>query len=1100
MSDEAFNLFQQALGEQHQRNEARHIRTRVHEARQTPHLAGMRWPFELLQNALDAGPREGQEVVTAVLRHENEQAAFEHDGAPFSSSELAALLSGGSSKDFGSEETTGRFGTGFLVTHVLAERMSLEGLLSVETGYERFSVVLDRSGDEESILENIRLCNNAIRKAEKVESLEGVPSARFEYPISDGSVLDLGVDAFRVSLPFLYGTRRQLGKVEFHDKANGIEIWLPEDPIYKKLDEGFIEDRAIYVDQGSKTRNYRILRFTSRENSLASALVLLLLVDNSWEVFDLPDASPRIFRQYPLRGSIFVPIRFVFDGKFEPDQERSRVLMNPSDKEALSHAFEAAAIAMSYAFTEGWRNAHLLARTFPSASAFDPDDLEEKEWWQNHLSQFACRLADLPIVYTTDGFLPAATSFDRYADFIVPRLSQTSTIDETTVERLWPLVNRATDLDPPIQDLSLDWSKTTEGWSALKVPLNRVTVESLGRYVRNDVDNIRDLHVNGEPHEWLASFIDVVGECWKARGGIDKEVLEGLLPNQKGELCSPDDLRRDAGVPEELKIICEAVGLDLRTELLSEELSKCAAEDGFQYADEALEKTLPRMATAGDVEEELLNYLRSLLTEDVECSEDNADLQRGTMLFLDYLWRTTGEEGAGIARKIPLVNCRHRVVYWSSERMLMAPVAVWHEDARPFHGAYPPNRILDDLYGSAETNVVTALSAWGMVIPDPITTSHAAELKERRLAAMVEIGYESDGVVVKGEKFSQIALLQPEVLNRCQEGVEEARALLGLVLCHVSRHDPTWREFRTVMGRKGRVDINVTLRGALWIGDLRSRAWVPVPGEDDRPAKAAADSMTLRSLLAPSWLVDNDDAIALLTQCFGFDELDLRLLGIAPEAQDQVRQGLARLLESGGANPDLYKSLAEELEARKRRSRDVDRYRRIGIAVQEAVREVLESYGLAVKLVDRGFDYAVSLQTDEMIEDAVIGFEVGPYLVEVKATTRGPVRLTPMQAETAAARTGRYVLCVVDLRDIHEERLDADWIGADVEPLASMVSNIGSRVHDTCVLVNRARTSDVGIRNESALRYEVPVNVWDSGTSIATWVATVSNEQDVWDG
>ena len=129
-----------------------------------------------------------------------------------------------------------------------------------------------------------------------------------------------------------------------------------------------------------------------------------------------------------------------------------------------------------------------------------------------------------------------------------------------------------------------------------------------------------------------------------------------------------------------------------------------------------------------------------------------------------------------------------------------------------------------------------------------------------------------------------------------------------------------------------------------------------------------------------------------------------------------------------------------------------------------------------------------------------VGFEVGPYLVEVKATTRSPVRLTPKQAATAASHADRYDLCVVDLREIDEERLDADWTGADVAPLASMFDDIGGRVHDTCVLVNRARASDVGIRNESALRYEVPVEVWDVGTSIADWVAAVSDEPEMRDG
>ena len=43
-------------------------------------------------------------------------------------------------------------------------------------------------------------------------------------------------------------------------------------------------------------------------------------------------------------------------------------------------------------------------------------------------------------------------------------------------------------------------------------------------------------------------------------------------------------------------------------------------------------------------------------------------------------------------------------------------------------------------------------------------------------------------------------------------------------------------------------------------------------------------------------------------------------------------------------------------------------------------------------------------------------FTVGPYLLEVKATTTGQARLTPLQAETASKKPDDYLLCVVDLR------------------------------------------------------------------------------------
>ena len=164
MSERAYEIYEEALNEQQSRSLARRIRMRVDEARKNPHAASIRWPFELLQNALDAGPRDSQPVVVVQLSRQPTRIVFEHDGAPFTSQDLAALLSGGSNKEYESETTTGRFGTGFLVTHVLAERTRLRGLLQMPTGCERFDVTLDRRGNDDAILDNIRDSNDAIRR------------------------------------------------------------------------------------------------------------------------------------------------------------------------------------------------------------------------------------------------------------------------------------------------------------------------------------------------------------------------------------------------------------------------------------------------------------------------------------------------------------------------------------------------------------------------------------------------------------------------------------------------------------------------------------------------------------------------------------------------------------------------------------------------------------------------------------------------------------------------------------------------------------------------------------------------------------------------
>ena len=83
------------------------------------------------------------------------------------------------------------------------------------------------------------------------------------------------------------------------------------------------------------------------------------------------------------------------------------------------------------------------------------------------------------------------------------------------------------------------------------------------------------------------------------------------------------------------------------------------------------------------------------------------------------------------------------------------------------------------------------------------------------------------------------------------------------------------------------------------------------------------------------------------------------------------------------------------------------------------------------------------------------------------------------------------MLCVVDLRDMSDAELDLTWTAGRVESLAKLVPDIGNAVGDTYNQVELARKLDVGIRNESALRYEVSPEIWESGMSIERWVEEI---------
>jgi hypothetical protein len=352
-----------------------------------------------------------------------------------------------------------------------------------------------------------------------------------------------------------------------------------------------------------------------------------------------------------------------------------------------------------------------------------------------------------------------------------------------------------------------------------------------------------------------------------------------------------------------------------------------------------------------------------------------------------------------------------------------------------------------------------------------------------------------EGLTVSNVVLNQVALLQPEVFNRCQESPDQARALFGLILCHVAPNDPSWREKRTLAGKKGRDTVPVQMHGALWLADLKFRSWVPVLQDDGKLLKTVADHTTLRPLLDPQWLSGNNAAVELLSKWFGFDELELRLLSTIEDEgkRRQVRDELARLVETGGADPAVYAALAAEIRAKQSRARDVNRCRELGLAVQDAIRQALAAQGLTLNLVDRGFDYEVTVGESDVVEDGASRAEVGSWLLEIKASARGQARMTPTQVEMAGRETKRYVLCVVDLRGLTADQLGMPWTAERVEPLAKLVVDVGSKVQETVALVSLARKNPVGIRNEAVLRYEVASKIWEAGISIQSWVASLKN-------
>lgn len=1053
------------------------IRTKVLGARSDLDTSARRWPFELIQNAHDAGARAGREGISLLFDLTDGILRFEHDAAPFTMDEFAALLTGGSSKDFMSTETTGRFGTGFLVTHVLSERVHVAGILDVDGTFRGFEVALDRPNDEERLLQNVEDSQNSLRHTRAVASLDDEPTASFEYVLDDVHTAETGLRALEDSLPYLFATCRRLGEITIRRGDDEIRWSLTgssRQTLFSKMPSEYLVSRT--ADGGRA--DWRVIRATATFSSSGAMVVALLKESDGWTVRK-PPTLPSVFRQLPLLGSPVLPGWTILDGLFDVEQERRTIYVSGEQDRPLRDAFAALPRLMTMADAENWADGHRIAHL---ALPFDVTGETTIKVWTDILSTTAQKLSTLPLVRTArNGKVPCTdnTNDERYADFI--RRPQTG----PSYDELWDLAASCTEADPPDRAISEGWSEIVEGWEKLGVEISWMDLEAIGERASEDVEHLEDLKVEADPTEWLANYFEAVGKAWKA-GGIAKSYVHNLVPDQHGALRNADELKFDGGVSARTKKICSGIGLDLENELLDERLVESIASRDFADGLFALREATNGELVDADAIDGLLHRLSGSLPDDQKVTEEKVAALDASIQLLSHLWATGGKTSENSAWKIPVLARDGSAYKPARRRTMMPPASVWPDSARGFLSAYPPGRVLDERYAEQGKDLLEALASWGITYSGLLTTVDREEIPERGLRPIAAMPDQIVGATLREAKLSQIALLEPELLQFCKTTRERAQALLGLVVCFVAGADNSWRDTVEIPVRTAEGPRNVHLTPSLWLSDLRSKPWISVE-EGDEVVHHPATTALVRDLLDPAWLQGNPPGAELLVRHFGLDALDVHLLAAAADerTRQQLRDSLARIVEVAGGSAQVIDELAATAH---QRQQNVNLMRKLGLAVQQGVLEALEARNMKVSLVDHGYDFLVSANDD--LEDLSLSLQIAEYKVEVKTTTTGEPRLTPLQASTCAAEPGKFVLCVVDLRGFSGDVHEVEWTADMVSPLCRLLPGTSIPTGETLSFVEVAEESDVPIRNVSSLRYAVVSGLWESGYSFDDWVDT----------
>jgi len=201
---------------------------------------------------------------------------FAHNGRDFTRDEILSLIYHGSTKQ-ANEEQLGKFGTGFLSTHLLSRQVRVKGTLREEKhGRRAFEFELDRSGDDtDQVGDAMQRSFDALEASLGRSGLAPTDWTEYVYE-TDGALNteELESDFPFDALPYI---------LIFDGNVERIEIQLPERRATfargedEQLDEG---DRLTVIDGIDSA----YLFATHEENLIHAAVPIARRSDGSYEV------------------------------------------------------------------------------------------------------------------------------------------------------------------------------------------------------------------------------------------------------------------------------------------------------------------------------------------------------------------------------------------------------------------------------------------------------------------------------------------------------------------------------------------------------------------------------------------------------------------------------------------------------------------------------------------------------------------------------------------------------------------------------------------------------------------------------------------------
>ncbi|MDD3772200.1 MAG: DUF3883 domain-containing protein [Weeksellaceae bacterium] len=537
-----------------------------------------RWIWELIQNAKDTPTPENFEGVSIRVMINENSLEFSHNGNPFTIENLVGIIQQVSTKssDVADEETTGKFGTGFITTHMLSRIINVSGIVTYDNQYKRFEFELNRDADtqeallnkvEEQIQQLYKLPDDSLFEPKSISELHRTESSFdtcFKYPLSESSIKYAlqGIEDLKRTAHYALLFNSKIKQFEIIDKIKNEQYKISRES-QNNISENITEVTTKTENNNSVSLEHLLCY---KKNSDFEIAIPVSKMQSGYEILIPDDSTPRIFKDFPLVGTEEWGANFIFNSKkiqpteprnglelhVEEDAPKIEQELNRTVLKEIYQSFAEIINQLAGSVTQIENLYYLCESALLKNKAIIHDDV--KQWLKEEIQiPFRSNLVNLPLVQTFDGLKKISEC--RFPDF--SKIDGKNKVFYSICKEIFGnIIPDDNHYEKWLTIISGDTKTWGEGLL--------FGIDDLVDYIqkKRELQNFPEFEATVEAIQWLNSLYDFI--LSNKRNDL---FTNKIIPNQSGILCYPSELSRDLDIPDEIKEIAITFGFSYRSKL-----------------------------------------------------------------------------------------------------------------------------------------------------------------------------------------------------------------------------------------------------------------------------------------------------------------------------------------------------------------------------------------------------------------------------------------------------------------------------------------------------------------------------------------------------